>query len=455
MKLSFRLFIALLGIYSFPTENSFGARNSSNKKRTNNKIMTSSNSSDKTKQDCITKYIAAIDKECYNSNNTNKGGVYHDCSDKTIVELYDIMDMQLANIVGNDKLAQHIKTCSSYKGEAVSKWLGAKTVIEESAVKSSDECIYATDKLSSAKKCYAAALAHDGNFFDFANLMKANCGEFPEVAQKFTKAGDLGLSNIPQMLENYTSLQFTDKADNWRTAIEATLVGYIYEAKDACGEENYDIIEFNTFEKDTRENLLTIAKKSFASQMGEQLGSRTENLLSTGKPTVGKPTASINKDTLIGKSTAVFYKNMGWDDRVFTDKKSNSNRNDFGNTTPQLPGNSKLNEIFVIDGVTSLNNAKARLANIIKTGDIGTSYNQDTLDIAIANAMGARGVNDSSFYNILSDLEDGDTFVIKHRGGSCMVLTLKNDNLIKLSYGDIEKISSLETYMNGCNDLVE
>ena len=49
--------------------------------------MTSSNSSDKTKQDCITKYIAAIDRECYNANNTNKGGVYHDCSDKTIVEL--------------------------------------------------------------------------------------------------------------------------------------------------------------------------------------------------------------------------------------------------------------------------------------------------------------------------------------------------------------------------------
>lgn len=453
MKLSSRLFMCLLAFYSIPTNNSFAARGSSTKKRTTT-TTTSTNTTEQTKQDCITKYISALDKECYNANNTNKGGVYSDCSDKTITELYDVMDMQLARIVGNSELSKFLKNCSSYKGEAVSKWLGAKNVIEKSAVKSSSECIYATEKLSAAKKCYSAALAHDGNFFDFDKLMKANCGSYPEVAQKFSKAGDLGLSNIPKMLENYSTGQFTNKADNWRNAIEATLAGYIYEAKDACGEENYEIIELNTFEKDSRENLLTKANESFVSQIGEQLGSRTENLLSTGKPTVGKPTQAVNNNTLIGQTVSTFYENMGWKNNIATGNvKKRVDNSKFGTTSSQKI-NYKVKDVYIIDRVSNLNNAKARLSNIIKTGDIGTSYNQDALDISILNALGAR-VDDSSVYNILADLEDGDTFIVKQNNGMCMALYLKNNELIKLTNSDVDYLTDLHSYMNGCQDLAE
>ncbi|MBD5398536.1 hypothetical protein HDR60_03450 [bacterium] len=462
MRLSHRILVTILALYPVYTQDCFSASRTGSSKNSNSRRLTGGTSIEETKQDCITKYIAALDLECYNSNNTNKGGVYSDCSDRTIVDLYDVMDMQLANVVPYKDLSKYIKNCPSYKGEAVATWLGAKNTIEQSAVKSSGECLYATDRLNAAKKCYSAALAHDGNFFDFENLMKSTCGTFPDIALKFAKAGDLGLSNIPKMLENYSTLQFTNKSENWRNAVEAVFAGYIYEAREACGEENYDIVQLNNFDSDSRKNLLTIANEGFASQFGEQLGSRTENLLSTGKPTVGyiasaKPTQALYSDTTVGKTVAKFYENMGWKNAIITGEsgKSAKNNNKFGNTTPQIKNLYSVNNVYIIDNVSNLNTAKARLTNIIKNGDMGTAITQDSLDQTIANALGARSLNDASIYSILTDLEDGDTFIIKDKKTMCLVLTIKNDTLVKLSNSDVDNLPELYSYMNGCSDISE
>ncbi|MGN0929586.1 MAG: hypothetical protein ACI4N3_03010 [Alphaproteobacteria bacterium] len=462
MRLSHKLLLILLALHPFYAKDCYSAGRSSSSKNSNRKPITG-NSIEETKQDCITKYIAALDLECYNSNNTNKGGVYSDCSDKTIVELYDVMDMQLASVVPHKDLSKYVKDCPSYKGEAVAKWLGAKDTIEKSAVKSSGECLYATERLNAAKKCYSAALAHDGNFFDFEKLMKTNCGTYPDIAQKFAKAGDLGLSNIPKMLENYSTLQFTNKSENWRNAVEAVFAGYIYEAREACGEETYDIVQLNNFDNDSRENLLTVANEGFASQFGEQLGSRTENLLSTGKSTVGyiatgKPTQALATNTTVGKTVAKFYENMGWKDAVATGQTTgtkNTNNAKFGNTTPQIKNLYSVKDVYIVDNVSNLNTARARLTNIIKNGDLGTALTQDTLDQTIANALGARSLNDSSIYSILTSLEDGDTFIIKDRKSMCSVLTLKDDTLVKLSNSDVDNLPELYSYMNGCSDISE
>lgn len=476
MRLSHRLLLILLALYPAYMQDCFSASRSSSR---NSRRFIGLTSEEETKQNCITKYIAALDLECYNSNNVNNGGVYSDCSDKTIVELYDIMDMQLANVVEYKDLSKYVKKCPNYKGEAISTWLAAKGVIETSAVKSSGDCIYATDKLNAAKKCYSAALAHDGNFFDFEKLMTANCGNFPDVASKFAKAGDLGIANIPRMLENYSTLQFTNKSENWRNAVEAVLAGYIYEAREACGEETYDIIQLNNFDPDNRENLLTIAKESFASQFGEQLGSRTENLVSTGQPTVGyvasaKPTQALYTNTIAGKTVAQFYENMGWEDSIGTGKsvitgtviktekngsvgKSNKNfgntTKNFGNTTPQINGLYAVRDVYLIENIPNLSTARARLTNIVKYGDMGTYLTQDTLDQTIANALGARSINDSTIYSVLSEMDNGDTFVIKDRNNKCSVLILKDNDLIKLSSTDVDKTPEVYDYMKNCSSV--
>ena len=457
MKSAFKFFVACLSLISFNNQMVM-ARTSSSSRNATRVVATSTSTSnqEQTKADCITKYIAALDKECYNMVNVNRGGVYSDCSDMTIPEFYDAMDMQIGRIVGNDKLADFIKNCTAYKGEALTQWLGAKDVIETSAVKGSEDCIFATEKLNAAKKCYTAALAHDGNFFEFENLMKATCGNFPDVAQKFADAGDLGLANLPKLLQNYSTLQFTSKSENWRNAVEATLAGYIYDAKAACGEDNYDIIEFNTFTPDKQENLLTIAKENFASQFGQQLGSRTENLLSTGTPSVGTPTQALNKDTLLGKTVSTFYENMGWKEAVKTGNyREVIDNQKFGNTYPQTKDAYLIKNVFVIDGVNNLNNAKARLANIIKTGDLGSYTSQDSLDGMIISALGGRSGNDASIYNILADLDDGDTFIIKQTNGMCLALIMKNEQLNTLNNHEMDNLPSLYDYLKGCNDLAE
>lgn len=458
MKFPFKFFITFLTLISLDNYKSLCARINSSRTSTSSRTILSSSSSnqEQTKSDCISKYIAALDKECYNTVNVNKGGVYADCSSMTIPEFYDAMDMQIGRIVGNDELADFLKNCTAYKGEALTQWLGAKNVIETSAVKASDDCIFATEKLNAAKKCYTAALAHDGNFFEFENLMQATCGTYPDVAQKFSDAGNLGLANLPKLLQNYSTLQFTSKSENWRNAVEAILADYIYQAKAACGEDNYDIIEFNNFAPDNQENLLSIAKENFAAQFGQQLGSRTENLLSSGKPTVGTPTQALNKDTILGKTVSTFYENMGWKQAVKSGNYREVIENQkFGNTTPQTKDAYLIQNVFVIDGVNSLNNAKARLANIIKTGDLGAYTSQDSLDSIIINALGGRSGNDASIYNILADLSDGDTFIIKQDNGMCMVLILKNEQLNTLNNHEVDNLPALYDYLKGCNDLAE
>ncbi|MDE6224003.1 MAG: hypothetical protein K2M23_00845, partial [Alphaproteobacteria bacterium] len=135
--------------------------------------------------------------------------------------------------------------------------------------------------------------------------------------------------------------------------------------------------------------------------------------------------------------------------------KSAKNNNKFGNTTPQIKNLYSVNNVYIIDNVSNLNTAKARLTNIIKNGDMGTAITQDSLDQTIANALGARSLNDASIYSILTDLEDGDTFIIKDKKTMCLVLTIKNDTLVKLSNSDVDNLPELYSYMNGCSDISE
>ena len=286
---------------------SSSSRRKSSKRTSTSTSTTTTSETQYSQDDCATKYMLGLDRECYNTNRVQSGGAYADCSDKTMADYYDIMDMQLSYIVGVDNFVTYKSKCDTYKGYALDKWLSSKGIIEKSAIKGSSECILATKRLTAAKKCYAAAIAHDGNFFEFDDLMMTSCGEIPEVAKKFSNAGDMGLSNIPQLLENYSTLQFTNKSENWRSAIEAVLAGYIYDARQNCGEESYDILELNQFTEDKRENILSKAKDSFASEVASNLGRRAGNFVKTGSVAIA-PTK--NGVVLVPATSGKFYKQL-------------------------------------------------------------------------------------------------------------------------------------------------
>ncbi len=436
-------------------------RASSKKKKSTKRTKSSSgttttNSAQYSQEDCATQYIKALDRECYNTNRIQNGGVYSDCSDKTMADYYDVMDMQLANVVGIQNFATYKSKCDPYKGYALEKWLSSKGIIETSAVKGSNECITATKKLTAAKKCYTAALAHDGNFFEFGDLMNKTCGEMQDVAKKFSKAGDLGIGNIPQMLENYSTLQFTNKSSNWRQAVEATLAGYIYDARQACGELNYDIMELNQFTEDKRENILSQAKDSFASEVGKNLGKRTDNLIKTGSATI---VVSKDGSAIVPNSSLKFYKTIDATDPNTLNKNIHRtfDKNGFDDTTPQIKDINDIANIYVIEDVSSINKVRARLLNIIKSGNVGSEETKDDIDYAIITGLGGRANSyDTSLYEIISNLDYGDTFVIKDSYNNCQVLMLNRDgNLENLLKKEILKNKSLNSYVSGCQKVIE
>ena len=433
---------------------------SSSKKRSSRKTSsttTSTTSVQYSQEDCATKYMLGLDKECYNTNKVQNGGVYADCSDKTMADYYDIMDMQLSYIVGVDNFATYKSKCDAYKGYALDKWLASKGVIETSAVKGSSECVLATKELTAAKKCYAAAIAHDGNFFEFDELMMKSCGEIPEVANKFSKAGDLGLANIPQALENYSTLQFTNKASNWRSSVEAVLAGYIYDARQACGEETYDLIEFNQFTEDKRENILSKAKDSYASEVAENLGRRAGNFVKMGSSAVA---VSKNGVALVPSKSVKFYKTLDATNPNTLDKNITSlfrTQKHFGDTTPQIKDINNIANVYVIEDVSSINKARARLLNIITSEEIPSVENFDDIDRAVISGLGGRTNSlDTGIYDVISNIDEGDTFVIKDNENNCQVLILNSEgNFEKLLRKEIQKNKSLMTYTSDCKKVIE
>ena len=453
------------------------SKKTKSKSKSRRRTTNTNTNAEYTKEDCATKYIAALDRECYNTNTTNEGGVYADCSDRTMTDFYDIMDMQLSSIVGIDKLNTYKKKCDAYKSYALTKWLDAKQIVETSAIKGSFECVNAFKKLSAAKKCSMAALSHNGNAFEFAELMKVSCGDQPDVAEKFAKAGDIGLSNVAEMLDNYSTLQFTNKSTNWKQAVESVLAGYMYDAKQKCGEEDYAIIEQNYFTEDKRDNIVKKTKESFAVAAAANLGNRASNAViyntyaanpNNNNKLSMDTSAIVATSVASGISTGIMNSKLNpGQNPVYVPVRPMGrihihprvkDPNLFGNTMPQLSNALDLGNVYVIDNVYNINNTRARLINILNSGDVGSLDNQDNIDIAIINALGGRaGTVDGDLYNTLENLTEGDTFIIKQADFKyCQVLSIDvYGNLHPLTETEIRTNEYLPTYIHGCFRIIE
>ncbi|MBR1545046.1 MAG: hypothetical protein IJ638_03840, partial [Alphaproteobacteria bacterium] len=287
-------------------------------------------------------------------------------------------------------------------------------------------------------------------------LMMTSCGNIPEVAKKFSNAGDMGLSNIPQLLENYSTLQFTNKSENWRSAVEAVLAGYIYEAIQACGEESYELLELNKFTEDRRENILSKAQDSFVSGVASNLGRRAGNFVQTGSMAVAVSKKGI---ALVPATSAKFYKQIDATNPKTLDRniKRTFGYRTYGDTTPQIKNIENISNIYVIEDVSNINKARARLLNIISTGDIASYDNQDEIDYAVITGLGGRAnSSDTGIYDVISNISEGDTFVIKDTSKNCQILMLNsNGDFEKLLRKEIQRNKSLMTYTSGCQKVIE
>ncbi|MDR1008850.1 MAG: hypothetical protein LBL52_01195 [Rickettsiales bacterium] len=445
----FRFLTTILCLAAFAPE-AMAARATPKKSSGNSSRKTNN---DSVKEDCATKFIAALDSECFNTVKIHEGGVYADCDHKTAAELYDIMEMKIAGTMDTRKVAPFLKTCAPFKSYALDRWYGSRSVVENAATKGSGECLAATKKLNAAKKCYAAAIAHDGNFFEFESLMKHSCGDQPEVANKFSKAGDIGFSNLPQIIDNYASMQFTNKASNWRTAVEAVLAGYIYTAQAACGEDAvYDLVEFNKFTPDTRGNLLHEMQKGFVNQFGAQLGSRAENAIITGQPVAQNPTPP---------TMAVPYQQkpliqINLPGSVQARQKYKA-VDDFGNPYPnvQRGEQEKIGYVYLVDNVRNISTARARLINIVINEDIGDEGYRDELDNQIIIGLGGRAHSSATeVLALLDSVVDNDVFILTSNG-MCQILKLSDDRLRIMSKLEVGDSLLVNGYLTKCREIIE
>jgi len=343
---------------------------------------------DFTRENCATRFISALDAECYDPYYSPRAGVYAKCVDWTISQLYSAMDKQIRLSMSSSAAVSTIQVCAPYRSFALSRWLEMKNEIQESAARNSADCVLATDRLNAAKACYTMASAYTGNELELRNMINHTCGNFPDVAYRFSQAINIGIASSVQVGRNSFSIQLsTGGSGNWRSVSEAVLVTYIYQAQAACGNQ-IDMIPI-TPPPASGGNLISSMQSGFVAQVSGIWGRRAEDIITAGAPV----------------SAA---------------------------TGQQLEAPGRIGSVFPIR-VPNLSLGRARLASVIVDSIIGTEETRDDLDVAIITALGGRrNETNAGIYGIISSLSDGDAFVLKDNSNRCMALQLRSLRLVEV-----------------------
>ncbi|MCL2439066.1 MAG: hypothetical protein FWD15_00980 [Alphaproteobacteria bacterium] len=442
------------------------------------------------RENCSTQFIAALDGECFDTDTLKEGGVYAKCKFKTQAELFDIMDMQLARQMGTGRTAEFLKECAPFRSFALDRWFKNREIVERSTVIGSADCQTSTRKLAAAQRCYSAAIAHDGNFFEFQRLMQQTCGTEPDVARRFAEAGDMSFGNLGRMTDNFATGQYTIKAAGWRTAVEAVLAGYKYQARADCGDENYEMIEFNRFAPDDRGNLAAVQRSAFAEQYARQMGARTAHGIATGRPMAidgfydpanvynaratvpaavsltagtvaaggmlaagvagmitGAPPAVITTTTHMVPGTV---NTVGVRQNIYVHDGT------FGRPYNKTFGPRRVDgDIYLIDEVSNISSARARLINLIVNDSISGPNDRDAIDQKIVVGLGARAnAAPAEVLNIVGQLNDGDVFVLTSQG-QCQVLMIDGDRVRIMSRLEVQGRALVSRHLTRCREVIE
>ena len=265
------------------SENAFSAtKRKSSKKTTSTASVSSSVTTYRTptQSQCNVDIDYCFDRYCFDKK-TLKDGVYSKCGAEPASTILINVEDCLATRAIIKKLDLQ-NGCKSYSYDRVVQLLANRGNMEKGLKKNSKECEKATKALAAAKACYALMVSSDGSpSLELYNQLDSLCGFKASgdsyMLNRFYQAGDYGDSNIGALEDLRLTNQNTQKRENWRQIVDATLAGYTEIAELACGEEDYKITRVNQYALDSRENLAMAELRSEAEEIGKQTANRIVN----------------------------------------------------------------------------------------------------------------------------------------------------------------------------------
>ncbi|MBR1544324.1 MAG: hypothetical protein IJ638_00055, partial [Alphaproteobacteria bacterium] len=97
------------------------------------------------------------------------------------------------------------------------------------------------------------------------------------MLNRFYQAGDYGDSNVGALEDLRLTGQNTQKRENWRQVVDATLAGYTEIAELACGAEDYKLTKVNQYALDKRTNSEMVKLYAESAEIGRQTANQIVN----------------------------------------------------------------------------------------------------------------------------------------------------------------------------------
>lgn len=275
MKKLLPLFLVLLCF----SENAISAT----RKRSTGRISSASKTvtyTTPTQDQCNIDIDYCFSRYCFDKKTLNEG-VYSKCgAEPASTILVNVEDCLATRAVIKQLDLQN--GCKTYSYNRIVSLLNSKGTIETGLKKNSTECAKATRALQAAKKCYTAMISSDGSSsIELYNELDSLCGFEASgdsyMLNRFYQAGDYGDSNVGALEDLRLTGQNTQKRENWRQVVDATLAGYTEMAELACGAEDYKLTKVNEYDLDSHSNSQMIALEAEAKAIGKQSADKVVN----------------------------------------------------------------------------------------------------------------------------------------------------------------------------------
>ncbi|MCR5506441.1 MAG: hypothetical protein K6F04_01170 [bacterium] len=172
--------------------------------------------------------------------------------------------------------------CKTYSYNRIVSLLNSKDTIETGLKKNTKECAKATKALQAAKNCYAKMISSDGSssvelYDELESLCGFDVSGDSYMLNRFYQAGDYGDSNVGALEDLRLTGQNTQKRENWRQIVDATLAGYTEIAELACGAEDYKLTKVNQYSLDKRTNSEMVKLYAESAEIGRQTANQIVN----------------------------------------------------------------------------------------------------------------------------------------------------------------------------------
>ena len=184
---------------------------------------------------------------------------------------------------GKNGMNTAARLCPSYVQQELMAYMSMASMANQLSKQHSDLCLQRRQELEAAMSCHSVAMAY-GNETDsmLTTQLTDYCGAgvpggSAEMVTRFANAGNTGAS-VWGWAEKIVSLEMNSKGENWESAVNSVLAGYVNRMNLACGEN----LQLNLATKSTSgssqpSNLQTIAALATGVVFGNGEQKQVEN----------------------------------------------------------------------------------------------------------------------------------------------------------------------------------